>query len=151
MRLNRRKRLGLIVSVTPLVDVMMILLVFFMVTSTYLDLDMLPLVGGDRPAGARPAPATAERATGDGASLLVRLAADGGILVSGQPVGLEACGVDHHLGPDVPHPGFDVVGVCQVEARDVPRGQITQGCEAAPQFPAELAHFADQEDSHDFE
>ncbi len=87
MRLNRKKRVGMIISVTPLVDVMMILLVFFMVTSTYLDLDMLPLVGGDRPAGEAPAPVPVERVQ-QGSSLLVRLAADGRVYVSGEQVSL---------------------------------------------------------------
>ena len=36
-----------LITMTPLVDVMMILLVFFMVTSTYLDLDMMPMVQSD--------------------------------------------------------------------------------------------------------
>lgn len=31
------------ITLTPLVDVLLILLVFFMVTSTYLDLDMIPM------------------------------------------------------------------------------------------------------------
>ncbi len=88
MRLNRKKRVGMIISVTPLVDVMMILLIFFMVTSTYLDLDMVPLVGGDRAAGEQ---STAPTVTGnqtDSTSLLVRLAADGSVHVSGQSVSL---------------------------------------------------------------
>lgn len=42
MRLARRSGPGAAISLTPLVDVMLILLVFFMVTSTYLDLDMIP-------------------------------------------------------------------------------------------------------------
>ena len=87
MRLNREKRVGMIISVTPLVDVMMILLVFFMVTSTYLDLDMLPLIGSDRPAGDPTAAAAAGRVA-ESTSLLVRLSADGRVHVSGQPVSL---------------------------------------------------------------
>ena len=87
MRLNRKRRVGMIISVTPLVDVMMILLVFFMVTSTYLDLDMIPLIGGDRPGGPGPAPVPVERVQ-QGSSLLVRLAADGGVYVSGEQVSL---------------------------------------------------------------
>jgi len=89
MRLNRKKRVGMIISVTPLVDVMMILLVFFMVTSTYLDLDMIPLVGGDRPAGEQSSapPVTVEQVA-ESTSLLVRLSADGTVYVSGQAVSL---------------------------------------------------------------
>ena len=87
MRLNRKKRVGMIISMTPLVDVMMILLVFFMVTSTYLDLDMIPLVGGDRPGGQAQAPVPVERVQ-QGSSLLVRLSADGRVYVSGEQVSL---------------------------------------------------------------
>lgn len=91
MRLNRKKRVGMIISVTPLVDVMMILLIFFMVTSTYLDLDMIPLVGGDRPAGGQSAPPPVTVAqVAESTSLLVRLSADGAVYVSGQPVSLSA-------------------------------------------------------------
>ena len=89
MRLNREKRVGMAISVTPLVDVMMILLIFFMVTSTYLDLDMVPLVGGDRPADEQSSapPVTVEQVV-QSTSLLVRLAADGTVYVSGQAVSL---------------------------------------------------------------
>jgi biopolymer transport protein ExbD len=41
--LPRRERAGVAVPLTPLVDVLLILLIFFMVTSTYLDLDMIPM------------------------------------------------------------------------------------------------------------
>lgn len=60
----------------PLVDVMMILLVFFMVTSTYLDLDTLPLVQDRAEAPDAPDPGPA---AGPGAAsvLMVRIAADG--------------------------------------------------------------------------
>lgn len=50
MRLTRRQRPKALISLTPLVDVVLILLVFFMVTSSYLDLDAFPLVDRtDRP------------------------------------------------------------------------------------------------------
>lgn len=90
MRLNREKRVGMIISVTPLVDVMMILLIFFMVTSTYLDLDMVPLVGGDRPDGEPSVAAAPAERVSDASSLLVRLSADGSVYMSGQPVTLAA-------------------------------------------------------------
>ena len=44
MKLTRRTEGGPALSLVPLIDVMLILLVFFMVTSTYLDLDMIPKV-----------------------------------------------------------------------------------------------------------
>ena len=63
-----------------MIDVMLILLVFFMVTSTYLNLDMIPMV--DR-AEAEAPPANA---TGDGSTLLVRIGADGQAYLRGQPL-----------------------------------------------------------------
>ncbi len=44
MRLARPNRPLPVVSIVPLVDVLLILLIFFMVTSTFLNLDMVPLV-----------------------------------------------------------------------------------------------------------
>ncbi len=91
MRLARKKRLGPMMSVTPLVDVMFILLIFCRVTSTFLDLDLIPLVGGarpaDQPAPMAPAPAAErERVAEQSGSLLVRLGADGRTYVAGQEV-----------------------------------------------------------------
>lgn len=43
VRIRRPERAGPKILLTPLVDVLLILLVFFMVTSTYLDLDMIPM------------------------------------------------------------------------------------------------------------
>lgn len=88
MRLARKRRRATRISMTPLVDVMLILLIFFMVTSTFLDLDMIPLVGGSRPpAELSTAPAAEhERMAETAGSLLVRLGADGGAYVAGQAV-----------------------------------------------------------------
>ncbi len=95
MRVARRKRQGPLISMTPMIDVLFILLVFFMVTSTFLDLDMIPLIGGTRPgpqspADSSPESAPAPAAAGDRAaepgSLLVRLGADGRTYVAGQAV-----------------------------------------------------------------
>ena len=68
------------ISIVPMIDVMIILLFFFMVTSTYLDLDMVPAVEhSDDPAPAAPtvggAPAT---------NILVRITADGSAAIGGQ-------------------------------------------------------------------
>lgn len=63
MKLARSAPTGAVISLTSLVDVMLILLVFFMVTSTYLDLRMLPIgPGAAEPGAAGPAdaPATVE-------------------------------------------------------------------------------------------
>ena len=82
MKLARRKRNMALITMTPLVDVMMILLVFFMVTSTYLDLDMMPMVQQeDEASGTSGGPA---------ATLLIRIPADGVAVLRGQPLTAEA-------------------------------------------------------------
>ena len=97
MRLARRRRLGPLISMTPLIDVMFILLVFFMVTSTFLDLDMIPLVGAARsgaetsgtaaPKTVAPGTLAAEKGTlSEAGSLMVRLSAEGRTIVSGREV-----------------------------------------------------------------
>ena len=91
MRLARRKRQGPLITMTPMIDVLFILLIFFMVTSTFLDLDMIPLIGGARPgpqssAQSSPAPATARERAAEIGSFLVRLGADGRTYVAGQAV-----------------------------------------------------------------
>ena len=54
MKLARYHSDKALISLVPLIDVMLILLVFFMVTSTYLNLDMIPFVerSEEAPAGA---------------------------------------------------------------------------------------------------
>jgi biopolymer transport protein ExbD len=71
-----------LISLVPLVDVMMILLVFFMVTSTYLDLDMVPVVEQtDAPlVPSEPSPAEKSAAS----PFLIRLAADGQTWLRGE-------------------------------------------------------------------
>ena len=95
MRLARRKRQGPLITMTPMIDVLFILLIFFMVTSTFLDLDMIPLIGGARPGAqssaqssleSSPAPAAARERAAETGSLLVRLGADGRTYVAGQAV-----------------------------------------------------------------
>lgn len=66
------------ISVVPLVDVLLILLVFFMVTSTYLDLDTLPITE------ATDAAAVPEQATSVPLTLLVRIAPDGSLGTAGR-------------------------------------------------------------------
>ncbi len=95
MRLARRKRQGPLITMTPMIDVLFILLIFFMVTSTFLDLDMIPLIGGARPGPqssaqsspeSSPAPAAARERAAEIGSFLVRLGADGRTYVAGQAV-----------------------------------------------------------------
>lgn len=77
--IRRTRPARLVISLVPMIDVLLILLVFFMVTSTYLDLDMLALTPGDGTAGATaPSPATTA------APLIVRISAGGEISVQGR-------------------------------------------------------------------
>jgi len=78
MKLARRKRNMALITLTPLVDVMLILLVFFMVTSTYLDLDMMPMVQQQQDSGGT--------ASGPAPTLLIRIPADGVARLRGQPL-----------------------------------------------------------------
>ncbi|MFQ5624764.1 MAG: ExbD/TolR family protein [Paracoccaceae bacterium] len=90
MELKRPPPRRSIISLVPLVDVMLILLVFFMVTSTYLDLDMVPVVEkADAPSS--PSPPSQGEARGASA-ILIRLAPDGHAYVHGQP--LDAAALD---------------------------------------------------------
>lgn len=84
--LNRRTPTRPVISLVPMIDVMLILLVFFMVTSTYLNLDMIPaLAQSDRLAP--PSVATSQ----DGSSvLLIRIGADGAPHYQGKPLEPEA-------------------------------------------------------------
>ncbi|WP_171175068.1 biopolymer transporter ExbD [Ruegeria sp. HKCCD8929] len=79
LSLTRRRPARAPISLVPMIDVMLILLVFFMVTSTYLNLDMIPAVSqSDRPAPAQTASAPS------GGALLIRLGADGVPTVRGR-------------------------------------------------------------------
>ena len=69
MVLNRRARPQALISLVPMIDVMLILLVFFMVTSTYLNLDMIPAL--------RPGEGSAESDSAPDVRLMIRIQADG--------------------------------------------------------------------------
>lgn len=75
MQLKRRHTPRGLISLVPMIDVMMILLVFFMVTSTYLNLDMIPVV---QPAGRAGVAADTNRA-----ALMIRISADGQFMARG--------------------------------------------------------------------
>jgi len=82
-RLTRPVRPPATISMVSMIDVLMIMLVFFMVTSTFLDLDMLPLASeAEAPTEAGPAP--------EAGALLIRLGADGQTRVRGQVVAPDA-------------------------------------------------------------
>ncbi|PWL36157.1 MAG: biopolymer transporter ExbD [Marivita sp. XM-24bin2] len=83
MTLTRPKAPKALISLVPMIDVMLILLVFFMVTSTYLNLDMIPAV--QRSGEPDKAPQTA--ADGVGSTLMIRIGADG--IPTARGMGLE--------------------------------------------------------------
>lgn len=86
LSLHRRTPTRPLISLVPMIDVMLILLVFFMVTSTYLNLDMIPaLAQSDRPAPVEPSNGSAT-----GAALLIRIGADGAPHYRGQTLTPEA-------------------------------------------------------------
>ena len=76
-RLSPPRRPDTTISLVSMIDVLMIMLVFFMVTSTFLDLDMLPLA-----AESDGAPPEADRP--DAGAMLLRLGADGAVRLRGQ-------------------------------------------------------------------
>ena len=89
MRIGRHSGVAPTIPLVPMVDVLMILLIFFMVTSSFLDLDMVPLNAAPDPAGAAPrGDAAADAADADAAAaperLLIRLGSDGQAHVRGR-------------------------------------------------------------------
>ncbi len=84
MNLSRPKAARPLISLVSMIDVLLIMLVFFMVTSTYLNLDMIPMVerSEDAPAGAQTN--RAGRST-----VLLSLGADGRIALSGKTHSLD--------------------------------------------------------------
>ena len=77
--LKRPERRRTMISVVSMIDVIMILLFFFMVTSTYLNLDMVPALqkSEEMPGGTPPDP-------GQATTLMIRIAADGQAMIGGQ-------------------------------------------------------------------
>jgi biopolymer transport protein ExbD len=81
MQITRRQRQGAVISLVAMVDVLMIMLVFFMVTSTFLDLDMIPMAERERDA---PSPAGPGSAVAPGTPVMVRIGADGSSYLRGR-------------------------------------------------------------------
>lgn len=79
LALKRRKRPPPGISVVSMIDVLMIMLIFFMVTSTYLDLDMVP--AAERADDSAP-PLVATAAA---SSMMLRIAPDGRAYLRGEP------------------------------------------------------------------
>ncbi|MES2846764.1 MAG: biopolymer transporter ExbD [Pseudomonadota bacterium] len=85
MQLKRSRPPATLISLVSMIDVLMIMLIFFMVTSTYLNLDMVPMAERAEDSAAAPG--------GPGASaLLIRLAADGVPHVQGRAHSLTSLG-----------------------------------------------------------
>ena len=82
MKLSTATRTRPTISLVAMIDVLMIMLIFFMVTSTYLNLDMIPMAErGERERGS-----TTQADTGPARKTLIRLGADGVPYVRGQPM-----------------------------------------------------------------
>lgn len=97
LALKRPARSGPLISLVPMIDVMLILLVFFMVTSTYLNLDMIPAVRQKDQAALSAAPPETV------GTVMVRLGADGLPVIRGTPVtGPELSARLHRLLVDEP-------------------------------------------------
>lgn len=79
--LKRHDPPSALISLVPMVDVMLILLIFFMVTSTYLDLDMVPAVKQSDQAAA---PTTKAAPV-----ILVRISAEGQPVLRGRRIDLD--------------------------------------------------------------
>ena len=84
MNLKRPDQPHALISLVPMVDVMLILLVFFMVTSTYLNLDMIPAV--------RPSDNSTVQAPPPEGTLMIRIGADGAMVVQGTALDTAALG-----------------------------------------------------------
>ena len=87
MSLTPARRPPVRVSLVPLIDVLFILLVYFMVTSVYLDLDMIPASDGGETA-ADPAPAAG--GDGDASAMLVRIDPSGRAVLRGEALTMAA-------------------------------------------------------------
>ncbi len=88
LTLKRPNRPRALISLVPMVDVLLILLVFFMVTSTYLNLDMIPAVRQQDQADSAPAASGMDAA----GTLMIRLGADGAAVVRGRAMTAEGLG-----------------------------------------------------------
>ena len=83
MQLNRPRTPPRLISLVSMIDVLLIMLVFFMVTSTYLNLDMIPVAQSSD----EPPPLTQSsrpQNTGPKVPLMIRLGADGAPYLRGQ-------------------------------------------------------------------
>ena len=81
MKLSTARRTRPTISLVAMIDVLMIMLIFFMVTSTYLNLDMIPMADrGDSKVGN-----SASMEAEPSSKMLIRLGSDGVPYVRGEP------------------------------------------------------------------
>ena len=83
LTLKRPRPARALISLVAMIDVLLILLVFFMVTSTYLDLNMIPAVSQNNDMNA---PETTTQDTAP--PILIRIGADGAPVIRGQMIAL---------------------------------------------------------------
>ena len=86
MRVRRGTDAAAAISLVSMIDVLMIMLVFFMVTSTFLDLDMLPLAAPDGEVPPDGAPAAGPAEPVEARTVMVRIGGDGGARLGGRAV-----------------------------------------------------------------
>ncbi len=82
MKLKQAGPSGGAIRLVPMIDVLMIMLIFFMVTSTYLNLDMIPMA--ERSDEEARGDASGEAGSSD--RVLIRLGSDGAPYVRGRPL-----------------------------------------------------------------
>lgn len=80
MKLPDQPRMTTSIGLTPLIDVVFLLLVFFMLASTFLKVNYLPLTAGGEGVAA---PALSE-------TVIVRVRADGALDVNGEPASADS-------------------------------------------------------------
>lgn len=90
MRLARPDRSRTLISIVSMIDVLMILLVFFMVTSTYLDLGMMPMAERGKDPGQSDQQTTV---TTGHETVLIRIGPDGIPRLRGQQLSPEELAV----------------------------------------------------------
>ena len=107
MKLRRHNARSSRISLTPLIDVVFLLLVFFMLASTFLRLQFLPIDTG----GPGAAPSDLRE------SVLVRVGASGVIDINGEPVGLAdlAARLDEWAGQGAERAVVRVMGEARTE------------------------------------
>ena len=82
MQLKRTKPPQRLISLVSMIDVLLIMLVFFMVTSTYLNLDMIPMAQSSEET------ATTNTPTQPNQTVMIRLGSDGQTYLRGRPTEL---------------------------------------------------------------